>query len=252
MTYVHRLQGSRFEFKYMIDETRARAVRDFARTYLTLDENADPALADSYHIHSIYLDSPALSLCQATLNGLKNRFKLRLRFYHDDPNSAVYFEIKRRLNDVICKERVAVRRAAVQPLLARRYPDRSDLVTDSAAGFEALRNFCALRNNIGADRGIMVSYQREAYVTPNDDSVRLTFDRNVSSGRFDHNLCVNRLEERFQPRVPGVILELKFTDRFPGWMQNLVQTFNLTRSPMAKYVTCAISLDTLTRGLLAG
>jgi hypothetical protein len=32
-----------------------------------------------------------------------------------------------------------------------------------------------------------------------------------------------------------VILELKFTDRFPRWFQMLVEAFGLTRGPAAKY-----------------
>ena len=45
MTYVHRLQTNRFEFKYMIDEVRARAICGYIRPFLTRDENADPKLA---------------------------------------------------------------------------------------------------------------------------------------------------------------------------------------------------------------
>jgi hypothetical protein len=252
MAYVHRLQSNRFEFKYMIDETRARAIRDYVRTMLVHDEFADPNLNYSYAIHSVYLDSSSFSLAQATLQGLKNRFKLRMRFYDDKPDSPVFFEIKRRLTDVICKERVAVHRQCVQPLLRRRFPERTDLVKFSPKAFDTLRHFCALRDAIQADRGILVSYLREAYVTPHDDSVRLTFDRGVTSGRFDDQLRINRHDDRYQPRLQGVILELKFTDRFPRWMHDLVREFNLQRSPMAKYVACAVSLDSLTTGLLAG
>jgi hypothetical protein len=175
-----------------------------------------------------------------------------MRFYDDKPDSPVFCEIKRRLNDVICKERVAIQRHSVQPFLQRRFPERTDLVCFSPKAFDSLRHFCSLRNAIQADRGILVSYLREAYVTPHDNSVRLTFDRNVTSGRFDDQLRINRHDERFQPRLAEVILELKFTDRFPFWMHDLVHEFNLQRSPMAKYVACAVSLDSLTRGLLAG
>lgn len=252
MSYAHRLQTNRFEFKYMVDEVRARAIRDYVRPFLVRDEYADPNLNYSYAIHSIYLDSASYSCAQATLQGLKNRFKLRIRFYDDKPDSQVFCEIKRRLNDVICKERVGVHRHRVQPLLRRRFAEREDLVRFSPKAFDSLRHFCSLRNAIQADRGILVSYLREAYVTPHDNSVRLTFDRNVSSGRFDEQLRINRLDERFQPRVDGVILELKFTDRFPFWMHDLVHEFNLQRSAMAKYVACAVSLDALTNGLLAG
>ena len=36
----------------------------------------------------------------------------------------------------------------------------------------------------------------------------------------------------------GCVLEIKFTDRFPSWTQELVQTFNLRRTSMPKYVEC--------------
>lgn len=251
MSYVHRLQSNRFEFKYMINEAYARRIREIAQRHLVPDEYADPNKNNSYEIHSVYLDSPGYALAQATLNGLKNRFKLRLRFYDDRPESPVFFEIKRRLNDVICKERTGVKRDRVLPLLKRRFPDRDDLLKFSPKAFDSLRHFCALRDAIGADQGILVSYSREAYVSPHDNSVRLTFDRGLSSGRFDPGLRINRLEDRYQPHLPHVILEMKFTDRFPNWMQDIVYTFNLQRSPMAKYVACAVSLDSLTTGLLA-
>jgi hypothetical protein len=245
------MQSNRFEFKYMIDEVRARAIRNYVRPFLVHDDFADPKLDYSYAIHSIYLDSQTFSLAQATLQGLKNRFKLRIRFYNDEPDQPVFFEIKKRLNDVICKERVAVHKRCVHALLRRRFPERSDLIRFTPKAFDTLRHFCSLRNAIQADKGILVSYLREAYVTPHDDAVRLTFDRDIKSGSFDDHLRVNTLEDRYQPRVDGVILELKFTDRFPFWMHDLVREFNLTRSPMAKYVACAVSLDSLTTGLLA-
>jgi hypothetical protein len=43
--------------------------------------------------------------------------------------------------------------------------------------------------------------------------------------------------------VDGVVLELKFTDRFPNWMHDCVQIFNLRRTTMPKYVECVSILD---------
>ena len=41
---------------------RAGDVRDYIRSYLVPDEHADPAAGNSYPVHSLYLDSPALML----------------------------------------------------------------------------------------------------------------------------------------------------------------------------------------------
>src|SRR4051812_9192400 len=111
--YRHKLQSNRFELKYLVSEGAARAAREFCSSYLTPDEYARPELGNAYRIHSLYLDSPGMDLCRASMTGLKNRFKLRIRFYDEVPHHPVFFEIKSRLSDVVKKERAAVRRDRV-------------------------------------------------------------------------------------------------------------------------------------------
>lgn len=80
-----RLQFQRFELKFLIRDDIARGIRDFVASYLAVDEfGADmPDLA--YPIHSLYVDSEDLRLYWDTVNGTKNRYKLRVRFYDDNP-----------------------------------------------------------------------------------------------------------------------------------------------------------------------
>ena len=47
------------------------------------------------------------------VNGNKNRHKLRLRYYNENPAAPVLFEIKRRSDNAILKERGAVKRRCV-------------------------------------------------------------------------------------------------------------------------------------------
>jgi hypothetical protein len=86
----HEMQQNRFEFKYFVTERCARALRDFARSYLVPDEHANP-IDYSYPIHSLYLDGPGLPLFLATAHGHKNRYKLRIRYYDDNADSSVFF-----------------------------------------------------------------------------------------------------------------------------------------------------------------
>jgi hypothetical protein len=159
------------------------------------------------------------------------------------PENPVFFEIKGRANDVILKERAAVRRSSVARILNRPYPERTDLLKFDAKNWATLERFCDLKTSIGATGRAFVSYLREAYVSPCDDSVRVTFDRNISAGNYYKTLNVKPLEAWLQPPIEGVVLELKFTDRFPHWMRDLVRSFNLWRGSMAKYVFCAESLN---------
>src|ERR1051325_11441766 len=108
-----KLQLQRFELKYLVREELALAVRRFVSGYLEIDEFGATRPNLSYPVHSLYLDSDGLTTYWHTINGNKNRYKLRLRYYDDRPNSPVFFEIKRRMNDAILKQRGAVRREAV-------------------------------------------------------------------------------------------------------------------------------------------
>src|SRR4030095_13970531 len=126
-----KMQASRFEQKYIITEDTALRIREFVRSYLELDENGVGKPNYSYPVHSLYLDSDDLKLYWSTINGDKNRFKLRLRFYNDNPDTPVFFEIKRRMNNCIMKQRGGVRREAVQFLLDGQFPQESHLVSQS-------------------------------------------------------------------------------------------------------------------------
>jgi hypothetical protein len=242
------LQRSRFELKYIINEAIAREIRHFARNHLMPDPFANPARGNSYDIYSVYLDSPGLSLMNQTLEGLKNRFKLRVRFYDNNPQHPVFFEVKRRVNDAIVKVRAKVRRDAADRLMYphRAWPDRPDLANPADdRGFAALCKFCDLRDKMEAQPQVMVGYSREAWCAPEDDSIRLTFDRALEAAPYDpvRTFKLERDERWIRPPMPGVVvLELKFTDRFPNWMRQMAQTFNLRRTSMAKYVTCASAM----------
>ena len=71
-----------------------------------------------YPIVSLYLDSDDLQLCQESLRGHKNRFKLRIRSYTDEPDYPRFFEIKRRINTIINKSRARVMDRDLPTLLA--------------------------------------------------------------------------------------------------------------------------------------
>ncbi|KKL57499.1 hypothetical protein LCGC14_2234780 [marine sediment metagenome] len=244
MPFHHTLQGSRFELKYLIDENCARVVRDFTACHLEPDEHALHRPNFEYPVHSLYLDTPDLALCRATLHGERNRFKLRIRFYDEDPAKPAFFEIKRRLDNVIIKRRAAVRGPSVQQILAGHLPAWSDLQEPGANNLGTLHRFCGLTGAIGAEGRIIVSYMREAYVTPNDNAVRVTFDRGLAVRRYRSGSPRGGDEPLVNVDLGRVILEIKFTDRFPFWLGEMVRTFNLQRCSMAKYVAC---LQELTR-----
>ena len=90
-----KMQQQRFELKYLINEDVARAARDFVSSYLEIDEYGATLKDFSYPVHSLYLDSESLHLYQTTINGDKNRYKLRLRYYDNRPDAPWIFSVPR-------------------------------------------------------------------------------------------------------------------------------------------------------------
>jgi VTC domain len=230
-----KMQLQRWELKYLVSEALALAAREFVRSYLELDEYGSKRPDLSYTIHNLYLDSEDLATYRHTINGTKNRYKLRLRFYEDDPEAPVFFEIKRRMNDAIIKQRGGVKRPAVHAMLAGHLPAAGELVSGEPRQLAALQRFVELAGEIRAVPVAHVTYEREAWISPTDNSVRVTFDRRVRiapefTARFtaelDHPIAV------FDPLV---VLELKFTGRFPDWFKELVRVFNLKQESASKY-----------------
>ena len=78
-------------------------------------------------------------------------------------------------------------------------------------------------------------------MSPRDNSVRVTMDRDVF---FEPDPTTQMLATMVDPVLVfgrRVILELKFTGRFPDWWNELVRVFGLQQASAAKYadgITC--------------
>jgi hypothetical protein len=59
---------------------------------------------------------------------------------------------------------------------------------------------------------------------------------------YEGNFHISGLENPVYPKLGGVVLELKFTNRFPNWMRQMVGIFDLERTSVAKYVSCTRTL----------
>jgi hypothetical protein len=235
MPQDHRLQQQRFELKYLIDEGITLRIRDFVSSYLELDDYGASQPNLSYPVHSLYLDSDDLKTHHACINGAKNRFKLRLRYYDDKPDTPVFFEVKARVDNCILKQRCGVRRDAIPLLLAGYLPEPEQLLSREPRHLVTLQRFNLLLHQLGARPKLHNNYLREAWVSPQDNSVRLTFDRNVYAEPFFRAKAVVEMKQPVRVFAEFVILELKFTTRFPNWFQELVQRFNLMQFSSAKY-----------------
>lgn len=231
----------RFECKYLITEGQASRVLKYAQPYVELDPFAARCPDGRYQISSLYLDGDDLCLYHETLAGVKDRFKLRIRAYSDRFEDPVFFEVKKRNDRVIVKERCRVRRAEIGPTIDGWGAARERMALPELESLEAFQSRC---QRIKAKPRVLVRYNREAYMGTFDPTARVTFDRNLQTrGQRQHG-------QFFSPAgwssVEGgkVLLELKFNDSCPSWMTAIVRQEGLRRISFSKY---ALSVEAANR-----
>lgn len=233
-----RLQAQRYEYKYHVTEAVARSVCAVLATHMRPDRYSAEKENRCYPVCSVYLDSPDLRLYRAALDGECNRFKLRLRYYGQGENQTVFAEIKRRENNVIFKQRVALDARGARDAARGQVPplDASQLMRPDT--IRSLDAFVRLASLLDARPVARVVYEREAWEGCGEGSdLRVTLDRRVlaePTQTLDFRSHVRHAEPVFGD---AVILELKFTDRFPTWLRDLVTMFGLKNQGAAKYVT---------------
>lgn len=224
---------SRFECKYLIDPMTAVAIRDLLAPFLVHDPYAADVPQHRYLINSLYLDTDDLRLCRETTQGQRNRFKLRVRSYSDEPDEPVYLEIKRRSDAVVSKSRARVTRDQARRLLA----GHSDWLRGLAGpNREAAVEFQRLVEAYRVSPKVRIRYWREPYEAIGGDPVRVTFDTEMASS-LTPEVNFTRNGGGWGPaNLKKIILEIKFTEHFPPWIAQAIRVFNLQRQSVPKYV----------------
>lgn len=221
----------RYELRFFIAPDQVQRVRDFVQEYLDLDAYSVGRPDYSYPVHTLHLDSDDWKLYWRTVRGDQDRWKLRVRYYSDRPDVPAYCEVKHQMTDVIVKHRAAVRPAVVPSLLAGQLPEPAERVSREPEQIRAVERFVTMLGELNARPRLHICCQREAYDSY-DGKTRVTLDRNIRVSEVNgasSELLSTGMDNPLLSVNHTVILELRFTDRFPHWYQELVQIFQLSQ-----------------------
>jgi len=225
---------SRYECKYVISPMIVSELREFIRPFMQPDSFAARREGYRYPICSLYLDSADLLLYQQTVCGEKQRFKLRVRAYSDRPETPVFLEVKSKLNNIVRKRRARLDRRRALALLGGSLEADFD-----GEPRELVDDIDYFRHNVRLTEAkpvIRVRYMREAYESRGGDPVRITLDTELMHAiTFEENVALDQGRWVTTP-VRGTIMEIKFTERFPAWINDMVRTFELKQQSVPKYV----------------
>ena len=240
MTTPNTLQ--RREYKYLIDEDQATAIKNFIQGICAIDPYAVHT-GGKYLIDTLYLDTPMFHIYRATIEDSPDRYKLRIRNYPSLAGGPVFFEVKRRVSDSILKTRGHFRGHWQDILIGESHDVLAHIDPKQRKGID---NFICHYHKLPMQPTAIVRYEREPYFSTIDEYARITFDRSVSYQRT-HDLSLEAPTDHWtyiddasgqrgmRPNSSAVLLELKFTSMVPAWMRNMVNTIGLQRLAFCKY-----------------
>ncbi|MGI6687095.1 MAG: polyphosphate polymerase domain-containing protein [Christensenellales bacterium] len=221
----------RHELKYYISQSQYQILARLLRTFLTPDEHADENA--EYHIRSLYFDDVFDSALQEKIAGVKDRNKYRIRIYNLS-DKFIRMECKSKLDNYIAKRQAVITRDLCEQMMTG---DPSGLENTSSGLLREV--FREMRINL-LKPAVIVDYVREAYMHPAED-VRITFDKQLRTGLFSHDLFNAQLPTVSPLDDPDqIILEVKFNRILPDYLGEILSLAAgwSSRSAISKYVLC--------------
>ncbi len=170
----------RFEYKYLAPIELIGQLRFEVMPYVDYDEYASASKLGEYTVRSIYFDNDRLQYYNDKVDGLEVRKKVRIRGYGaKDENSIVFLEVKRKKGVYVLKSRSALTFENLEKIFISKDFERYILSKPIENAIESAKNFFYYVNVDNLKPIILVVYEREAYRGKFDDSLRITFDKNL-------------------------------------------------------------------------
>ena len=225
----------RREFKFLLPEEEGERFRDFISKQIPVDRGAETG----YPVISEYFDTPDRHSYWQKTWGCGNRRRVRARVYGrpDGPiPPAAFIEIKHKSDAVGVKRRAALPIESLTELSNGKIPQ---VLLESKRSRADCHVVAELRDLIvegGARPVVQVRYDRMAYDSGRDGTIRVTFDTGLRC-RFDLKPLIPD-DRDFPLRVVEreiAVVEVKTIGPVPLWLRGVTAEFKLQACSMSKY-----------------
>ena len=177
-------------------------------------------------VRSIYFDNVILDDCQANLDGISPRKKVRIRWYDSlMPNNVIFYEIKWRDNRATGKHRLELRlQQEVDRLTYRQIVDNLVDILPPQYVPDILRR---------SEPIVLVEYKREHFASI-DKSLRVTLDYDL---KFYDQTGKRFISTSFPCRTPEMfVVEVKGPQAYHTEVKELLHPFAPRARACSKYV----------------
>lgn len=214
----------RHEWKHEISHGDVPVLRSRLRAVASPDGHGENG---TYHIRSLYFDTPTDRVLREKIDGVSRREKFRLRRYGG--GGLIRLEKKSKLGGLCAKEQAPVTEEEVRALLA------GDTDWMRSSGRDLVWELYQKMHTQLLRPRVIVEYAREAYVYA-PGNVRVTLDANIRTGLGGTDFlapdCVT------VPASETVVLEVKWDAFLPGCIRSAVQLEGRRTAAFSKYAVC--------------
>lgn len=227
------LHAERFELKYTLPLDAGMAFMNAIQPWVLPDAYTDP-VSHRYLVYSCYFDSPDLSHYWAKKNNLLQRHKVRLRSYRYPLHHAqtLFAEIKKKDTVTVFKERAPLTARAVHSFIKD-----GKIAPTSLTHQKILEKFLHFIKEEKLHPKMLVLYTRMAFWGRSAQPPRVTLDFDLKATpaqSVDDFLYIkNHTWKNIADRT--AILEIKYTQAVPTWLNDLLYRFQLTEQTYSKY-----------------
>jgi hypothetical protein len=218
---------SRYELKYQLTYFQYLKLRNAIRLYMIMDPFTQIQTSNRYLVRSLYFDTYDYHSFHQKMSGDSAREKFRLRTYPygEEYLKYVRVELKMRQGNLSIKKSVFVPIDEYHHFMKKRHWQAfEDPITNA---FEHRLLTQQLQPMV------LVEYDREGYQTRLKSGLRITFDHRLRSSHANSLFPDKSFYRYLYPR--HVILEIKFKDSLPTWLEKLVRGHGLKVIANSKY-----------------
>lgn len=220
---------NRHESKFLIDTTIYKQIENKLLQHMEIDEYNKNH--EFYTISNLYFDTKGNNLIRNSLSKPNYKEKLRIRAYGvPKMDEKVYLEVKKKVCGVVNKRRSSLKLEEAYDFVATgKKPDIKDYMNTQVINeIEYILKFYDLEPKL------YLAYDRKAFFSKTNRDLRITFDSNIRTRRYDLKLESGDYGENLLDKNKW-IMEIKAENNMPLWLSNMLSEFKLYKSNYSKY-----------------
>ena len=222
---------NRYEHKYLMDAKTYEKVLKVMDQHMVLDKHNQEHRA--YTIANVYFDTDDDYLIRHSLEKPKYKEKLRLRAYGvPGADTKVFLEIKKKFDGIVNKRRTTLRlKEAYDFVKTGTAPEAKDYMNK-----QVLKEIAYFLRCYSLRPKLYLAYDRVAYFEDGNPDLRISFDHNIRSRRYDVALEDGDYGKQLLDDNT-YLMEIKTSKAMPLWLSHMLNELNLKRRSFSKYGT---------------